>query len=152
MYTADVYTSPYLFTVRHLALVILGIECMRYLYKANIQNAMRKSEEVEQFLKFTKLDGKAILSWLTLRRQNDGYALIHHKQYDQGSLSDVNIYDFKYLYMPKNRDEPEYIEFSSLDLALDYASKNLGASHVKWVNQGVIQEEYRDFKLTEEAF
>ena len=76
--------------------------------------------------------------------------MLHHKQHDQGSASSVNIYDFKYLHLPANRDEPEHLIFPSLNAALDYAFINLGASKVKWVCQGMIQEEYRDFKLTEE--
>lgn len=123
---------------------------MRYLYKANIQNAMKRGEEVEQFLRFTKIDGKKILSWLTLRKQENGYVLLHHKQHDQGSQNYLNIYEFKYLHIPKNREEPEHVVFPSLDAALDYASTNLGASNVKWVGHGMIQEEYRDFKLTED--
>jgi len=110
---------------------------------------MKRGEEVEQFLRCTEIDGKRILSWLTLRKQGDEYVLIHHKQYDEGAKKNLVIYEFKYLHLPKNRDEPVHLAFPSLDAALEYGSKNLGASNVKWVAQGVVQEEYRDFKLVE---
>ena len=122
---------------------------MRYLYKANIQNAIRDGEQIEQFLRYTKLDGKRIFSWLSLKRQAEDYALLHHKQYAEGAGSRLNIYDLKYLHLPKNRTEPEYLLFSSLDAALQHAVSHFGASNVKWVKHGVVEEEYNDFLFTE---
>lgn len=122
---------------------------MRYLYTAFIKNILRQGSEVEQFLRCTNIDGKKILSWLTIRKQEKGYALLHHKQHDEGSQEHLDIYSFKYLYLPKNMNEPKQLIFQSIDSALDYASTNLGASNTKWVNHGMVQEEYRDFKLTE---
>ena len=122
---------------------------MRYLYKAYIHTALNRGEQVEQFLRCTAIDSKTILSWLTLRKADNAYIILHHKQHDQGLQSHASIYEFKYLFLPKDRDEPEHLVFESLETALAYASKHLGASHVKWVRQGGIQDEYTDYKLVE---
>ena len=125
---------------------------MRYLFKAHIQNAMRNRQSVEQFLRYTKIDGKKILSWLSLKKRNGEYVLLHHKQHDEGSLDNVNIYHFKYLHLPKDSTEPQPVIFTNLDAALNHASTHLGASNAKWVSEGMIQEEYNDFKLTDINF
>jgi hypothetical protein len=110
---------------------------------------MKRGKEVEQFLRCTKIDGKKIISWLTIRNQENGYVLLHHKQHDEGSRDYLDIYEFTYLNMPDTRFEPKHLVFATLDEALDYASANLGASNEKWVGHGMVQDEYRDFKYAE---
>ncbi len=119
---------------------------MRYLQKVHIESAMRRGKEVEQFIEgFHHNDRKAI-SWLTIRKQESGYVLMHHKQYDEGSKDYCDIYEYEYIDLPEYNYEPEHHVFSRLDQALS-AAENIGAVCTKWVGHGMVQDEYRDYKV-----
>ncbi|HEX8271733.1 MAG TPA: hypothetical protein VF615_03710 [Longimicrobiaceae bacterium] len=101
---------------------------------------------MEQFLGgFLHEQGPAV-RWLALRRKGRGVAVLLHEALDDGHLG-CDIYEFTAL-----NDDPDKLydptakhRCDTLEQALDLAAKLYGASPDRFVNEGLIQDEYQDF-------
>lgn len=118
----------------------------RYLTDYFLRGALQKGHAVEQFLGgFIHEDGPAI-RWLELRRDGSGVAVLLHEALDDGDMG-CDIYEFTAL-----NDDPDDLydptaehHCDSVEQALALAAKLYGASPDRFVNEGVIQDEYEDF-------
>jgi hypothetical protein len=107
--------------------------------------ALRRGRQIEQWLGADQLaDGTLALSWLTAYQAGATFKLARHRVHHAGT---DDFFDVSAL--PPMDDEEEFGE--GTDVAedpdpgrlLDRAASQ-GARYDGWVNQGIVQDEYRD--------
>jgi len=116
---------------------------MRYLTEYNIRSALNRGKFVEQFLGGNSTGEYPTIRRLVLSLRREQFRLTYYETYDGGSdtLHDV------YVFSPVAPDEapPEHT-FDTLEEALAHANSVYSASHERWVNQSVVQDEYADYR------
>jgi hypothetical protein len=117
----------------------------RHLTESEVVAALRRSSQVEQYLgRFRTNDGRQGIRWLTAFVAGRHFNLVVHEVEDVGSSDLLDVATFPPLdddeYVGEGRtvasaDEPNQI----LELAVTY-----GATSTRWVNVGLVQDEYSD--------
>lgn len=117
---------------------------VRHLTERQAAAALRRGAPIEQLLTAT-LD-EVTVRWLSLAATGGGFALRRHDVLDDGSGDFLDVYDFR------PADEDEYTgegvmigTYPDVPAALEAATRN-GARMTRWVNNGVIQDEYADLR------
>lgn len=111
----------------------------RYLPQNELQFTHKRGKAIEQFLGRESADGCFRVRWLEIRHGIAGAELWHFEAQDFGSAESMDVYEW----IDIGNDAPKAV-FSTVSAALDFASEAFGASLDRWVNQGVVQDEYRD--------
>jgi hypothetical protein len=116
----------------------------RYLVADQIGSALRLGKSVEQFLGGSA-DG-LVISWIEIRPKADGFQLWHFEVCDDGHEEFLDLYSFS----PASGDWPEspVSTHATPDDALTEAVRAFNADPSRWVNQFLIQDEYRDYLPT----
>ncbi|GAA2097429.1 hypothetical protein GCM10009801_67750 [Streptomyces albiaxialis] len=124
---------------------------MRHLTPAFALGALRRGRQVEQFLGVIEGDadryGCQGLRWIALSPGRTGIAVTVCDVEDVGSGAFLDITEFPPL--DPDEDEPWGRRFALVDTpeeALRVAERDLAADPGRWVNQGVVCDEYRDFR------
>lgn len=116
----------------------------RHLTVTDVKAALRRGSPVEQLLG-TRLDeDDRVLSWIEIDVNRQGrYVVSEFQVFDDEIAEFSDVHEFE----PFDPDHPYGTsrEFDAADDALEYAI-SLGASLNKFVNEGLIDEEYRDFR------
>ena len=116
---------------------------IRHLYRALVKPTLERGGGVEQLLAPGAADHMPTVRWLTLFPQEGGvFTLLRHEVVDIGSD------EFAYLdaFPPLDPEEAigEGVEvgtYSTVERALQ-AAQAMGASVDRWVNQGMVEDEY----------
>lgn len=116
----------------------------RYLTESNLLAALRRGATVEQLLGIRLDEGDRVLSWIEIDADRQGrYVVSIHQVFDDeiDGLCDVREFE------PFNPDQPYGCcrQFDAAEDALQHAI-GLGASVHKFVNKGLLGEEYRDLR------
>ncbi|MBK9494049.1 MAG: hypothetical protein IPO08_05805 [Xanthomonadales bacterium] len=116
----------------------------RYLTESNLMAALRRGAPVEQLLGVRLDEGDCVLSWIEIDTDRQGRYVVSERQvFDDEieGLCDVREYE------PFDPDHPygRCREFDAAQDALEHAV-SLGASLHRFVNSGLISEEYRDLR------
>jgi hypothetical protein len=111
----------------------------RYLPKNELQFIHSRGKAIEQFLARELVDGRPRVKWIEIRSGLSGVELWNFEAEDLGSAESMDVYEW----IDPGIDAPRAI-FPTIAAALDFASEAFGASLDRWVNQGVVQDEYRD--------
>lgn len=119
---------------------------MRYLSSYDLKVALNIGKGVEQFIGPMKREGISLLRYLWLVPEDSDYELWVVDCEDVGSEDYVDISSF-----PTFDEDPPTHSFQTLDEALSFSQKTYGALPGKWVNQGVVQDEYLDYKRGNKA-
>ena len=101
---------------------------------------MRRGKLLEQFLGGYERAGERMVSWLEIRPEGSLFELWHFEAPDVGSAENLDIYAF----LSDEVKEPVVV-LQTPHEALAYAHTELAAAEVRWVNEAVSQEEYKDF-------
>lgn len=117
----------------------------RHLTSTEAAATLRRKREVEQFLgRFVASDERMTVRWLTAYPSGADFKLVLHEVEDIGSDEFLDVTEFPPL------DENEYLgegrvlsTHSDPDALLRDAAER-GASPDRWVNGGVVQDEYRE--------
>ena len=113
----------------------------RYIDKQQINTYLNLGKTIEVFLGRINID-RTVLSYLELTKtKNTKIQLTIFEHYDEGNLNWLDIYDFSYI---DPDEEFETIEFDDVENAIEEIKARFQLDEVKFVNQGVIQDEYRD--------
>lgn len=119
----------------------------RYLTEAEARSALTRGASVEQFLGLADVNGRRAVRWLTVSGGRS-YVVRLHEVEDVGDDDFLDVSEFPPL------DPDEYLgdgrtvaDESEPDAAFAVAAK-LGASADRWVNSGVVQNEYADSRRT----
>ncbi|MGW2696138.1 hypothetical protein ACWC3Y_30760 [Streptomyces sp. NPDC001296] len=119
---------------------------MRYLAETFALGALRRGRPVEQFLGPTGSPERVGIRYVEVRPAKTHYEIFLHTLEDVGRETFVDLVEFP----PLNSDEEE--EFGHLVAAHDdplgalaAAEEATGAVRGRWVNTGVVQDEYLDY-------
>lgn len=118
---------------------------MRHLTEQQAIGALRRGASLEQMLT-PALDGSGTIRWLQAIPSGIGITLRIHHDYDDGRDDFLDVYEFRSV------DEDDYLGAGSIvgeypDAAtLLSAASELGATAERWVNEGIIQDEYGDLR------
>ena len=111
----------------------------RHLNQSQIESALKRGKSVEYFLD-SAVDGQ--IAWLELRPSDGSIELWRFDAFDDGDEEYLDVYSFGSV-GEDFPDEPIAM-FDDAASALSYAQDHETAAPDRWVNQFVIQDEYRD--------
>lgn len=115
---------------------------VRHLTEQQTCAALRRRASVEQMLSTDVQAGS--FRWLEVRPTAESYALRLHETLDDGSVDYVDVYEFRSVdEEDEYGDGVLYGEFVEVSEVLEAAAAH-GAKPDRWVNAGVIQDEYLD--------
>ncbi|HVG45053.1 MAG TPA: hypothetical protein VM890_10000 [Longimicrobium sp.] len=118
----------------------------RYLAPPFLQSCIGRGRSVEQFLGGYMDGDERALRWVEIRPEPNGVALLLHQVYDEGDEGFLDVYEFTEVDDGTERDGPAAEHhLSTLEEALLLAGELYGADPDHFVNEGVIQDEYRDY-------
>ncbi|MGY0216263.1 hypothetical protein ACWJJH_02620 [Endozoicomonadaceae bacterium StTr2] len=109
----------------------------RYLTIQEANSAIRRGKLVEIFLGGFVVNEKRCIRWASFVQADSGVSASLWETYDQGSEDYLDIYAFDSL--SGEYDEPIKMVHSE---NIEEAAKVLGISELKFVNQGIVQDEY----------
>lgn len=120
---------------------------MRHLSVDQARAALRRGRSVEQLLSSTPVDVRPTVRWLSIAPTRPGeYELRMHLVLDVGSDDFLDVTEF-----PPVDEENEYVgegkpfgTFREPNDILGEAHREWGASPDRWVNEGLVGEEYDD--------
>jgi len=116
----------------------------RYISPIDVRQWLENGRAVEQWLSVRADGDDRVIKWVCIHRERrGGYGTTLFEIYDQGNESFIDIYEFQ-SYDP---DEPYGLmkTFDDWESALAHAVTELGANPERFVSDGVIQDEYKDF-------
>ena len=119
----------------------------RYLAPPFIQGSISRGRSVEQFLGGYMDGDEPALRWVEIRPEPNGVALLLHQVYDEGDEDFLDVYDFTDLDGESDEGDGPAAEhhLPTLEDALSLAGELYGADPGRFVNEGMIQDEYRDY-------
>ena len=118
----------------------------RHLIEPHLRSALDRGKSVEQFLGGSVWEGEPVVRWIEIRQDSDEFVLSFYQVYDEGSEEWLDLYEFQPAMEDPDEDCVEHT-FATLDAALAFASAQYGVDPARFVNEGVIQDEYRDYLL-----
>jgi hypothetical protein len=121
---------------------------MRYLTNGYLRTALRQGKSIEQFLGGSGSSEHKTIRWLGIRSNDNSFCLTFYEAIDEGSESFHDLYEFTC--EPPDEDPPEYF-FATIEEALEYSASTFGASRSRWVNAGVVQDDYADYLRNKRA-
>lgn len=117
---------------------------MKYLDFEQVKTNLSLGKSIEQWLGFEKKDDYVVLKWISIIREKAGkYSTVYIECFDEGNEDFLDIYEFSMI----DPDEPYGVinEFQNYDEAIEFAIVEYGASKERFVNSGMIQEEYLNY-------
>lgn len=116
----------------------------RYLAEPLTTTSLDRGKSVECFLGGGHRGATATIRWVSVRKDGDQIEVTLWEAEDVGNAEYVDIYSF-----PTMGDEPgdpiALVTFTELQDAIAHACKVWGADPKRFVNQGVVQDEYADY-------
>ncbi|MFD7879701.1 hypothetical protein ACFV5G_37400 [Streptomyces sp. NPDC059766] len=122
---------------------------MRYLVESFAVGALTRGRSVEQFLGSAGDAHASGVRWVEVVPTGSQFKVVLHTSADVGSENFCDLVEFPPL-DPENEDDEFGLEIATATGAHDalaLAEHRTGAVRGRWVNQGMAQDEYRDFVL-----
>lgn len=118
---------------------------MKYLTDIEVRTLLNLGKTVEMFLGKSQTDGS--ISWVSVHRgKENNFELSSYSVFDDGDIDHLDIYDFE----PVDPDNVvNTVEFEIWDGVLEELKRRIGSNTLRFVNQGMVQEEYRVYKERE---
>lgn len=123
---------------------------MRYLVESLAIGALTRGRSVEQFLGSVGDAHAPGVRWVEVVPIGSEFKVVLHTSADVGSENFCDLVEFPPL-DPENEDAEFGLEIAvatETHDALALAEHRTGAVRGRWVNQGMAQDEYRDFVLS----
>ncbi|MGN6152815.1 MAG: hypothetical protein ACTHOH_12545 [Lysobacteraceae bacterium] len=111
----------------------------RHLPIDDVIAVLARGASVEQFLGLREDDTSAKVIWVEIRPVHDGFETHRFDVTDYGAPDRLDLSAWI-----DGDAEQESFHFETPKDAIESAMKDWGADPRKWVNQGVLQDEYRD--------
>jgi len=116
---------------------------MRRLQQFDVLANLRNGRSVEQLLSAGQDADGRIIRFLVIHRERERqWTVTLHEVADVGTAEYLDIYSFPSL--APDPDDAQSASFASIEAALEYARRALGADMRRFVNSGVTESEYRD--------
>jgi hypothetical protein len=120
-----------------------------YLFESQVLSQLRTHRSIEQWLGHYRHGDKFMIKFVTLHNDhNEGCYCWYCDYEDVGDYDYCDIYSFYTL-----DEENEYghrKSFSNIEEMLDYCYHELGASPLKFVGKGMLQDNYREYLQTKD--
>lgn len=123
---------------------------MRYLTLNYIESSLNRGKAIEQFIGEITREGKQGIRFLQVRVHSSSYQLSIYDVEDIGSEEYLDVYSFSPI-VEEDYDDPQRQIFNSLDETLAFTSSHLTASIDRWTNEGIVQDEYKDYITNKNA-
>jgi hypothetical protein len=114
----------------------------RYLTRSECEAALNRGRQIEQFLGGYLEGCDPAIRYAVVRRENERLVATVYEHYEP---SDANFFDVGEFRSVQPDSDPEDHYFDSLDEAISFLTYDRGASPDKFVNQGMVDEEYKDY-------
>ncbi|MBA0101036.1 hypothetical protein WH218_18560 [Stenotrophomonas indicatrix] len=116
---------------------------MRYLNSLDVRSSLAAGRNIEQLLPERYEMSEIVVRYISIEcSSRESWIVRLCEVFDNGTPGFLDIYEFEAV----DPDFPfgnEWV-FDSIKGALTFAEDTLGASSVRYVNQGLIQDEYKD--------
>jgi len=112
----------------------------RYLTIKEAESTLMRGKSIEAWIDDFSNNGEKCIRWASFRSSNNKVLGCIWESLDQGDEDYLDIYSFDLL--SGEYDKPA---FKSIGNTLEEAVRSLGLSDIKFVNQGVIQDEYGSY-------
>lgn len=119
---------------------------MRHLTPAFALGALRRGKQIEQFLGAIEIDGRPGLRWIALCPGPTGITIYLSEVEDIGTDTFLDITEFSPLDPDDETWGREIAVLPTPEEALHLAEHELAANPERWVNQGIVCDEYQDFR------
>ncbi|MFJ1895843.1 MULTISPECIES: hypothetical protein [unclassified Streptomyces] len=120
---------------------------MRHLTPAFALGALHRGKEIEQFLGGIERDGRQGVRWIAISSSRSGTTVYLSEVADAGTDTFHDVTEFPPLEPDEESWGREIAVLATLEEALQVAAQELGADPDRWVNQGIVCDEYRDFRI-----
>ncbi len=115
----------------------------RYLTLSEAERALGAGRAVEQWLGFRDSQPVRVVSWVACRKARDGaFHVTLFRSFDAGTDDFFDVYSFE----SADGDEAPTAVYANPKDALEHAIRDFGAHAERFVNQGLVQDEYRDHR------
>lgn len=96
---------------------------------------------IEQWIGINQLNDATVINWLSIAKtKNDGFSVSYYQSFDEGSENNLDLYEF-------NMTDPDSVGtctlFPDAKSAIEYALQTYCCKYDRFVNSGMIQEEYK---------
>ena len=121
---------------------------MRHLTRSSAEGTLRRGREVEPLLEAFEQDGRRGLRWASISPPTrfHGFIVRLHTVEDLDETDRLTVDEYPSFQETDEEDFGQTIgEAESAEEAVGLAARELGADPARWVNQGVLQEEYNDY-------
>ncbi len=113
----------------------------RYLNKQQAKSYLDLGKTLEVFLGRVHID-KGIISYLEINKAlDDKIEVTIYDHYDEGNLEWLDVYSFSYV---DSDEDFEILQFDNIAELIETIQLRFHLSEIKFVNQGIIQDEYKD--------
>ncbi len=114
----------------------------RYLTHKEVESAINRGKQVEAFLGSFQKEEDCI-RWLSVSGSGQQYSVSVWEAIDKGSEYYLDVYSFP----PANGEWDEPVKVFEVS-SLNEIAEVLGIGNLNFVNYGVVQDEYGDYKAT----
>lgn len=120
---------------------------MRHLTPAFALGALHRGKQIEQFLGEVDRDGHRGLRWIAISPGRTSVTIYLSEVEDGGSDTFFDVSEFPPLDTDDETWGKEIATVSAPEDALIRACSEPGVNPDRWVNQGIVCDEYRDFRI-----
>jgi hypothetical protein len=120
---------------------------VRHLTPAFALGALHRGKQIEQFLGEVHHNGRQGLRWIAIGPGRSGIAIYLSEVEDAGTDTFFDITEFPPLDPDDEAWGKQIAAVSTPEEALDRACSEPGVNPERWVNQGIVCDEYRDFRI-----
>jgi hypothetical protein len=119
---------------------------MRHLIHSFAVGALRRGKTIEQFLGEIQTEHGRGIRWLEISPTRDGFIVYRGDVVDVGTDDRLDISVFPWLDPEHEDDDDRMAVAATPEEALAFAERFLAAHPDRWVNQGVVCDEYADYR------
>jgi hypothetical protein len=119
---------------------------MRHLIPSFVLAALQRGRQIEQFLGRVEHDGHQGLRWIALSPGPSGVTIYVSDVEYVGTDNFFDITEFPPLDPEEETWGREIAVLPTPEEALHLAERDLAADPERWVNQGIVCDEYQDFR------
>jgi hypothetical protein len=124
---------------------------VRHLTYVFALGALHRGKEIEQFLGGIERDGRQGVRWIAISPDRSGVTVYLSEVVDAGTDTFHDVTEFPPLDPDEESWGREIAVLATPEEALQVAVQELGADPGRWVNQGIVCDEYRDFRIARKA-
>ncbi|MBU2112835.1 MAG: hypothetical protein KKE94_03565 [Gammaproteobacteria bacterium] len=118
----------------------------RYLDNSEVESVLRRGKSVESFLGGLSVHGEIGIRWISVGIESGSYVLRVYESADIGDEDFLDVYEFGPLNCDLEFEDPVFqTKFVSLDKCSEHLIAQYSVTNLKFVNQGIIQDEYLDY-------